>query len=466
VIAVGITTSVLFVVVGPAYELQMYGDGSIFCYAVAVQDAWAFHWHNIAPRVAVYAYSLLPGEVYVSLTGDPRGGVFLYGLLQFAAPLIGLALTWMADRSPSRLLFTGACLSTACLCPLVFGFPTEMWIAHSLFWPALATAHFARPGIVGTTTLFASLLALVLTHEGAVVFGVAILGTLALRGLGDAVFLRAGGIFVIVMAIWATVKLTLPPDDYFSSALARAEFNFIDVANLNCAVCVLLFAAVAGYCLVFLGLRHVTPASAHIGAAVIVAAALVVYWLVFDQSLHTSYRYLVRTGLLIGTPLVGALAAALALKAEQRLKLPAPFLPRLLDLLSSADAARIGCGALLVVALVHTVETTKFVAAWSRYQAAVRVLATGSVSDPKLGDARFVSSERIGSDLNRLSWSSTTPYLSVLVAPKLAPARLVVDPSAAYFWLPCATAVANQEAERAVPGDSRRLVRVHACLHR
>jgi hypothetical protein len=77
-----------------------------------------------------------------------------------------------------------------------------------------------------------------------------------------------------------------------------------------------------------------------------------------------------------------------------------------------------------------------------------------------------VSSARINSDLNRLSWFSTTPYLSILLAPKFAPARLVVNPTATYFWLSCETAVANERADRVVPRESRRLVRVYACLHR
>ena len=115
--------------------------------------------------------------------------------------------------------------------------------------------------------------------------------------------------------------------------------------------------------------------------------------------------------------------------------------------------------------LVHAVETAKFVSAWTKYKAAVLALATGSASDPALGDPHFVSSKRIGPDLNRLSWSSTTQYLSVILA-NFAPARLVVDPAANYFWLSCETATANLKADRAVPAEGRRLVRMHACLHR
>jgi len=112
------------------------------------------------------------------------------------------------------------------------------------------------------------------------------------------------------------------------------------------------------------------------------------------------------------------------------------------------------------------VETEKFVREWRGYQAAVRTLATGTLSDPAPGDPHFVSSERIDPALNRLSWSSTTHFLSVLVTPRFAPVRLVIDPNADYFWVSCMTATANQEADHAVPAESRRLVRVHACLHR
>jgi hypothetical protein len=120
----------------------------------------------------------------------------------------------------------------------------------------------------------------------------------------------------------------------------------------------------------------------------------------------------------------------------------------------------------VLIALVHAVETAKFIAAWTDYKAAVRTLAMGAASDPALGDPGFVSSARIGPSLNRLSWTSTTPYLSTLLAPRLAPARLVVDPDASYFWLSCRDAKANEAAERAVPVASRRLVRTLECLHR
>jgi hypothetical protein len=122
-------------------------------------------------------------------------------------------------------------------------------------------------------------------------------------------------------------------------------------------------------------------------------------------------------------------------------------------------------GALLLVTLVHGVETKKFVAYWEKYKSSMAALAMSTASDPALGDKHFISSKRMGPDLNQLSWNSTTPYLSVIAASFL-PTRLVVDPTTNYFWLSCETATANYDSPRYVPSISRDLVRKYACLHR
>lgn len=464
-IATGICSSILFVVIGLRYELQLYGDGALFSYAVAAQDAWAFHWDNISGRVAVYLICLAPAQAFVALTGSPGGGIVLYGLIFFASPLLGLIATYFADRSHGRIIFSTACFSTAALCPLVFGFPTEMWLAHALFWPALAASHYASRGIGGTMLVFALLLALVLTHEGAIIFAITIVATLLLRGGRDIVLLRSAGAFAAAMVVWGAVKLTLPPGDYFAGVLERAALNFFDIAILYNDLVLLLLGAIASYGVILLVLARLAPAKAHIYSAAIVALALAIYWVWFDHSLHAANRYFMRTVLAAITPMFGVLAALVALHADGRLMLPIPMLPSLLEVLGSRAVKRAIAGAFVLVMLVHAVETAKFVTAWTKYKMAVVALAAGAVADPALGDPRFVSSVRIGPDLNRLSWNSTTQFLSVIVA-HFAPARLVVDPSDNYFWLSCKTATASFNADRAVPVEARRLVQIHACLHR
>ncbi len=466
VIAAGLCSSILFVIVGLRYELQLYGDGAMFSYSVAAQDAWAFHWHNISGRLSVYLFCLAPAEAYVGLTGSPSGGIAVYGLLFFAAPILGLAATYLSDRSKGRVIFSYACFSTACLCPLVFGFPTEMWIAHALFWPALAVCHFARRGIGGTTLVFGILLALIFTHEGAIVLAAAIVATLLLRGMRHPAFLRAAGALFVAMAIWAAVKVAFPPGNYFADVYVRAALGFFDDALLGSRLLLLLLAAIVGYGVSLFVFLQISPTRAHLYAAAIIALALAAYWLLLDHGLHAANRYYMRTVLFAAMPLLGTLAAIYALRADGR---PAPqkYSRRTFtQVLTGRVAVRAIAGIFLLVMLVHVVETAKFVTEWTKYKAAVLALATSTASDPALGDPHFISSARIGPELNRLSWFSTTPYLSVILA-GFVPGRLVVSPRTAnYFWLSCETATANLKADRVVPVASRELVRIYSCLHR
>ena len=90
----------------------------------------------------------------VEVTGRPWAGITTYGVLFYISPLIGLICTYAADRSRGRFIFFYACCSTALLCPLIFGFPTEMWLAHAIFWPALALSHYAKRTVAGAILSF------------------------------------------------------------------------------------------------------------------------------------------------------------------------------------------------------------------------------------------------------------------------------------------------------------------------
>ena len=226
----------------------------------------------------------------------------------------------------------------------------------------------------------------------------------------------------------------------------------------------LLFATLAVYVVIFLMLSRPAPRRAYLYAAVIVMAVLAVYWLWLDHTIHASSRYYLRTALVIVTPVFGALATLSADHEDGRLAFPLPGLEWVMTAVRNRGARPLAA-AFMLLTLVHVIETGKFVAAWADYRTAVAALATSDQSDPALGDPRFVSSDRIGSDLNQLSWFSTTPYLSVIVA-NFMPKRLVIDPVGNYFWLSCATATANEEATRAVSAEARSLVRIYSCLHR
>lgn len=468
----GIVTAILFLVVGVLAELQTYADGSIFAYSIAVLDAWAFHWHNISGRLSVYLLFFVPAEAINALTGDARAGIVAYGVLQFGLPGLALLATFAADHSRDRTWFMAAATSTAILCPLVVGFPTEMWAAHALFWPTIAICHRDRRGVQGFALALGAMISLILTHEGAVIFALSIVTTLALRGWRTFHLWRGLAVLAIALAVWAGVKLTLRPDDYFAGIIARAALNFIDPEGVASPVFGLLGAAVAAYGVAVAVLRRVHIVRAEFVSAIIVGIGLCIYWVGFDVALHASGRYAARTALLIGTPLIAGLAALITLQKANALRLPAFVQPRIVARLMQALAPRLAIGFLSLVLLIHAVETAKFVKAWVDYRAAIRALAMGDAVDPELGDARFVSSGRVGDDLNRLAWMSTTPYLSVLVAPGFAPRRLVVDPARYnYFWLSCQTATKSAATAQvikaqAIPAGSLALIRDYSCLHR
>jgi hypothetical protein len=464
IVAAGLGWSLAFVVLALTYELQLYADGAMFSYAVAVQDVWAFHWHNIANRVTVFLLTLWPAETFVGLTGRSYGGIVAYGFLFNVAPLIGLGWTFIADRSRNRVIFAFACGSTALLCPLVFGFPTEMWIAHALFWPTLALAHYAR-GFLGAAILSMAMAALVLTHAGGVVLAFAAVATLALHGLRHPLLVRGAAALFVAMALWVIVRIIYPPDDYFADVLVRAGLHFFDLAIFRVNLVVLLIVVLGGYGLLFLALsRAMTANTAMITAAAVTAIALLFYWLQFDQWVHASNRYYLRTALVVITPAFGVLATVYAIGADGA-AITCERLQTIAKCLASAKVIRACIGAIILCTAVHAVETAQFIANWTAYKAAVKTLARGSDSDPALGDPRFVSSKRISPKLNELSWFSTVEYLSIIVS-DFKPDRIVVDPAGNYFWLSCETATDNAKAARFVPVPTRELIRIYSCLHR
>jgi hypothetical protein len=246
--------------------------------------------------------------------------------------------------------------------------------------------------------------------------------------------------------------------------MVRAALHFFDPAIFQVSIVLLLFATLALYVVIFLMLSWPVPRRAYLYAALIVMAVLVVHWLRLDHTIHAGSRYYLRTVLVIITPVFGALAALSADQEQGRFAFPLSGLERVMAAVRNRGARPLAA-AFTLLTLVHIVETGKFVQAWVHYRTAVAALATSDQSDPTLGDPRFVSSDRIGTDLNQLSWFSTTPYLSAIVA-HFKPKQLVIDPVGNYFWLSCATATANEEAARAVSAKARTLVRTYSCLHR
>lgn len=291
---------------------------------------------------------------------------------------------------------------------------------------------------------------------------IAVLGTLALRGLRSMPFLRGCAMLLVIAVLAAASKILFPPDEYYADAFRRAALHFFDPAIFRVEIIVALLAAIGIYAALLELISIWFPKRACILALPILVALFCVYWLCFDHSVHANSRYYMRTALVIAIPLLGAMAAFAVMTREGLIAKP---LANIQHALSSPRRACALASILIAVTLIHVVETAKFVTAWSRYREAIATLAMSQDSDPALGDPRFVSSKRGPPDLAPLEWFSTTPYLSAILA-NFRPNRLVIDPAGNYFWLSCATATHSMERQLVVPFYTREMVRTYSCLNR
>jgi hypothetical protein len=305
---------------------------------------------------------------------------------------------------------------------------------------------------------------LAFTHEGALVLLFAIAATLAPRGLRSVEFIRATISLAAILMLAAASKIVLPPDEYYAGVLLRAALHFFDPEIFKVEAVLALLVALTAFGAIFAAISLFFPKQACVCALALTVISLCIYWLQFDQSVHASSRYYLRTALVLLTPAFGALGALSAMAGDGNIVRP-PITPHLLWVSSSQQAICALAGAFAIVTLIHAVETEKFVNAWTDYRKAIAALAMGQAADPSLGDPHFVSSSRISPKLKPLAWFSTIPYLSASLA-NFAPNRLVIDPEGNYFWLSCATATQNRNSRRAVPVETRDLVRIYSCLHR
>src|SRR5439155_15717671 len=104
---------------------------------------------------------------------------------------------------------------------------------------------YATRTVVGASLVFVMMLTLAFTHEGALVMAFAIVAILASRGVRDASFLRAAVVLIVVLAIAAAVKISLPPDEYYADAFLRAALHFFDPGIFQVSIVKLLFAVLA-----------------------------------------------------------------------------------------------------------------------------------------------------------------------------------------------------------------------------
>ena len=461
----GASACFLFVVLAVVFETHLFGDGAMFSYAIALGESWTYHWHNIPIRLTPYLVAHVPAETFLRLTGNGAGAIALYGALFAAAPLVCLGLTWMADRTAGRIIFTSAASANVLLLPFVFGFPTEMWFAAALFWPTFALAIRPAGGAGSAVLTGLTMTLLVLSHEGGVVFGAFIVAAAVFTCRRGPAW-RAGIAFTLAMAVWITVAKVSPIDPYFATVLERAKWHFLDARVLGAPTVVSVIGAVAGFSVLAATARWAgcSVRLAVNSAATVAGGAIIAYWLLVDAPIHAEQRYDLRTLLFLGVLALGCVAAVWIKGTHSQHPIVAMAREILQRLVRDRVMSRLVAASLGLVVFVQAGETVRFLVAWSQYKTDIRALAAIPTEADEPHD--FVSVRRLPEQRLGPLWLSTTHVLSVLVSDAHDPQRLVVDPWAGYFWIGCRLATTTSQGARAIPAKARDLVRTYECRHR
>jgi len=161
-----LTVQILGALVAPFTHLMLHGDGAYFVYALSVGEPWLLKWRDVATRASIYIITVVPTQwISQGLHLSPLAISDLNGLVFYLIPALqfGAACALVWRRNSRYLIFPTAqyILSTS----LGFGFPSEILLAPGFLWICLfLTLDDRDPSIL----FFASLLGLVFSHELAI----------------------------------------------------------------------------------------------------------------------------------------------------------------------------------------------------------------------------------------------------------------------------------------------------------
>lgn len=464
IIFAGLALAAVFPVLALVFDLAAFADGSAFSYAVATGIGWDFHWRQIANRITVYLLAYVPSEALGAAAGSARAAYVLYTIIFYSAPLAGLLATVWIDRTRGKVFAMACAVCTLAVLPLILPFPSELVFSHALFFPALALAN-REGGWRVALALMIVMCALLNTHEGAVILGALVVASTLLALPARLPLLRALAVFALALALWLAIRITLQPGEYTGSAIARAAMYFLMFENWGQrAVFWALFAAAGSFALAYaagaMAGRH-GIAIAALASVVAVAAAFAI----IDPPAHGAQRYGVRIVVLSLLALAAGVASLAHARSEGTGRWLLAFEPQWLGARLHRLTAP-ALAALIVTFALHVTEEARFISAWRTYIADVRALAMGDASDPQLGDAAYVSTQRLPARRDEMWWNSTTLYLSIMLAPGFEPMRLVIDPTGGYFWLNCKAATQSRDQYSPMPRSTRALVATFACKNR
>lgn len=421
-------------VAGAVCGVMAFADGGYFVFGMATGDPWHLFWNNVPQRAAAYVITIAPLEWALD-----RGLLSVASLLPiYSAVFLGFPVACMAlaplslGREQRRLLIYPA-LALAGIAPLLYGFPTEVWLMLGAFWVVLFTV-IGRARARARLAVFAlSLPVLLFLHDLGILLSLVILGFVALRALLDREKrVTAGvmlGVALPVLACWLWVKLYVPiPDPVFARQIAGNGAQMLD-PRLMLKSGPLVAIALATLLVLGLAWRRVDRGRAAIAAVLLFAVMVAAGGYMLKPFIpgHYTLRILV-TGINLG---LAGLAFMSDVSGTPR---PRP-----------AYAGMSGWTVLLATAVIaqQAVMTGFFLRDWSTYRSTLGGLASAPARTPDL-DLADLGPALAGADartrrivLTQMNWGWPTLYQNYVLS-NFRPHRLFVHMRHANV-LSCAT---------------------------
>jgi hypothetical protein len=143
--------------------LMLHADGAYFVYVIGTGDPWGMKWREVAARITIYLFTVVPTQVMADLLqlspiGIAKWNAFFFYGVQLLLYAISCMLIWTSQ--PRCLVFP--VLQFALSTSLGFGFPSEILLSPGLLWICL---FLIIKGRAASVAFLLSLLALLFTHE-------------------------------------------------------------------------------------------------------------------------------------------------------------------------------------------------------------------------------------------------------------------------------------------------------------
>jgi hypothetical protein len=401
-------------------RVMLYGDGSFFVYAIAAGDPWGLIWSSFVTRASIYVLTVVP-VAFVSgildLTGEQIAavnGLTFYGLqwLQY------LVVVWMAwRRFPHLLVFPVAQYGLSL--GLGFGFPSEILLSPGFFWICLFSLMYRPVPWILLITAFAGL---VFSHEFAFAGVILILAFAWLKyRTSDAAqrlslpqFATLAAISGAILIVWFFIRM--------SGGGVGGDYNGIYVFDprriLNDPTLWLITLAVIALCASpLVKLEPSWRALGAIGFSSVVLTVASSFVFNFAQGRYDSARTLIGFCIVIlGSIFIAQQTRWVQDKTDRP---PLVLVPTLKKCIVAVLAINLSASAI-------------FLWEWDAARRDFAYVVNGNPDPQKVeivpyDDARVLLSPEAAQYIDRMDFSWTWPFRSIVLARDFHPGRVIVD---------------------------------------